>query len=81
VKLIGATAHYVTADLDEGPILEQGVHRQRIIMCGEIFFPSTPNISAKWYAGSCQVNGHQEAIVLRTIPTVAKLPYRWKIDT
>ena len=27
VKLIGATAHYVTADLDEGPIIEQGVQR------------------------------------------------------
>jgi formyltetrahydrofolate deformylase len=27
VKLIGATAHYVTADLDEGPILEQDVER------------------------------------------------------
>jgi len=27
VKLIGATAHYVTADLDEGPIIEQGVAR------------------------------------------------------
>ena len=27
VKLIGATAHYVTADLDEGPIIEQGVER------------------------------------------------------
>jgi len=25
VKVIGATAHYVTADLDEGPIIEQGV--------------------------------------------------------
>lgn len=25
VKLIGATAHYATADLDEGPIIEQGV--------------------------------------------------------
>jgi len=32
VKLIGATAHYVTEDLDEGPIIEQDVirvtHRQ-----------------------------------------------------
>lgn len=32
VKLVGATAHYVTADLDEGPIIEQVVaevdHRQ-----------------------------------------------------
>ena len=27
VKIIGATAHYVTTDLDEGPIIEQGVHR------------------------------------------------------
>jgi formyltetrahydrofolate deformylase len=27
VKLIGATAHYVTSDLDEGPIIEQGVER------------------------------------------------------
>jgi formyltetrahydrofolate deformylase len=34
VKLIGATAHYVTADLDEGPIIEQDVaridHRQSV---------------------------------------------------
>jgi len=27
VKLIGATAHYVTEDLDEGPIIEQDVRR------------------------------------------------------
>jgi formyltetrahydrofolate deformylase len=27
VKVIGATAHYVTADLDEGPIIEQDVTR------------------------------------------------------
>jgi formyltetrahydrofolate deformylase len=27
VKLIGATAHYVTEDLDAGPIIEQGVER------------------------------------------------------
>ena len=34
VKLIGATAHYVTEDLDEGPIIEQAVervtHRHRV---------------------------------------------------
>lgn len=34
VKLIGATAHYVTADLDQGPIIEQDVqrvdHRHRV---------------------------------------------------
>lgn len=27
VKLVGATAHYVTADLDQGPIIEQGIAR------------------------------------------------------
>ncbi len=27
VKLIGATAHFVTSDLDEGPIIEQNVVR------------------------------------------------------
>jgi formyltetrahydrofolate deformylase len=27
VKIIGATAHFVTADLDEGPIIEQDVER------------------------------------------------------
>jgi formyltetrahydrofolate deformylase len=27
VKLIGATAHYVTEDLDAGPIIEQGIER------------------------------------------------------
>jgi formyltetrahydrofolate deformylase len=34
VKMIGATSHYVTADLDEGPIIEQGTvrcaHRDRV---------------------------------------------------
>ena len=29
VKIIGATSHYVTADLDEGPIIEQDVERVR----------------------------------------------------
>ena len=27
VKLIGTTAHYLTSDLDEGPIIEQAVER------------------------------------------------------
>lgn len=34
VKLIGATAHYVTAELDQGPIIDQGVapvsHRDEV---------------------------------------------------
>jgi formyltetrahydrofolate deformylase len=35
VKLIGATAHYVTADLDEGPIIEQDVERATHAMTQE----------------------------------------------
>ena len=27
VKILGATAHYVTGELDEGPIIEQTVDR------------------------------------------------------
>ena len=37
VKLIGATAHYVTADLDEGPILEQDVERVDHTLSAEDF--------------------------------------------
>ena len=40
VKLIGATAHYVTAELDEGPIIEQDVirvsHRQPVPVLKEL---------------------------------------------
>ncbi len=35
VKLIGATAHYVTSDLDEGPIIEQAVERAMHDMSGD----------------------------------------------
>jgi formyltetrahydrofolate deformylase len=35
VKLVGATAHYVTADLDEGPIIEQEVARVNHSMSAE----------------------------------------------
>lgn len=37
VKLIGATAHYVTADLDEGPIIEQEVVRVHHTQSAEEF--------------------------------------------
>jgi len=37
VKLIGATAHYVTADLDEGPIIEQDVQRVDHTLSAEDF--------------------------------------------
>lgn len=37
VKLIGATSHYVTADLDEGPIIEQDTERVTHEMSAEEF--------------------------------------------
>jgi formyltetrahydrofolate deformylase len=37
VKLIGATAHYVTADLDEGPIIEQDTERVDHALSSEEF--------------------------------------------
>jgi formyltetrahydrofolate deformylase len=37
VKLIGATCHYVTADLDEGPIIEQDVERVDHALSAEDF--------------------------------------------
>ena len=37
VKLIGATSHYVTADLDEGPIIEQDVARIQPLAFAERF--------------------------------------------
>lgn len=37
VKLIGATAHYVTAELDEGPIIEQDVERVDHTLSAEDF--------------------------------------------
>jgi formyltetrahydrofolate deformylase len=37
VKVVGATAHYVTADLDEGPIIEQDTVRVSHGLSGEAF--------------------------------------------
>jgi formyltetrahydrofolate deformylase len=37
VKIIGATAHYVTADLDEGPIIEQDIERVDHSMTAQAF--------------------------------------------
>jgi formyltetrahydrofolate deformylase len=57
VKLIGATAHYVTADLDEGPIIEQAVHPVRHSMTPEDFVAAGRDVEAqvlaraiKWHA-------------------------------
>jgi formyltetrahydrofolate deformylase len=57
VKLIGATAHYVTDDLDEGPIIEQGVQRVQHSMTADDFVANGRDVEAvvlaravKWHA-------------------------------
>jgi formyltetrahydrofolate deformylase len=57
VKLIGATAHFATEDLDDGPIIEQAVERvdhtfdpQRLVDLGRDMEASVLNRAVKWYA-------------------------------
>lgn len=57
VKMIGATAHYVTTDLDEGPIIEQGVHRvnhaytaEQLVEAGRDVECSVLARAVKWHA-------------------------------
>jgi formyltetrahydrofolate deformylase len=57
VKLIGATAHFVTADLDEGPIIEQNVVRvdhahtvQQLVAIGQDEESRTLTQAVKWFA-------------------------------
>jgi formyltetrahydrofolate deformylase len=57
VKLIGATAHYVTSDLDEGPIIEQAVERVGHNLSAEDYIAVGRDVEAlvlaravKWHA-------------------------------
>ncbi|MHA7985656.1 formyltetrahydrofolate deformylase [Rathayibacter sp. CAU 1779] len=59
VKLIGATAHFVTSDLDEGPIIEQNVvrvdHSQspaQLVATGQDEESRTLRQAVKWFAES-----------------------------
>ena len=70
VKLIGATAHYVTADLDEGPIIEQDVERishqdspESLIRKGKEIEKSVLAKAISWHlAGRVIVNGHKTVV-------------------
>ena len=57
VKLIGATAHFATADLDEGPIIEQNVVRvehsdskKRLVSIGQDVESKTLTQAVRWFA-------------------------------
>jgi formyltetrahydrofolate deformylase len=57
VKLIGATAHFVTSDLDEGPIIEQNVVRvdhtrtpEQLIAIGQDEESRTLSTAVQWFS-------------------------------
>jgi formyltetrahydrofolate deformylase len=57
VKLIGATAHFVTSDLDEGPIIEQNVvrvehgdTRNNLVAIGQDIESKTLSQAVRWFA-------------------------------
>ncbi|MEJ7628101.1 MAG: formyltetrahydrofolate deformylase [Nocardioidaceae bacterium] len=62
VKLIGATAHYVTGDLDEGPIIEQDVARVDHTMTPEELVTTGREVESR--ALSQAVRWHSEQRVL-----------------
>ena len=70
VKLVGATAHYVTADLDEGPIIEQDVvrvdHRMRpedLVRAGEECESRVLARAVKWHSESRVVLNGDRTVV------------------
>ena len=66
VKLIGATAHYVTADLDEGPIIDQGVLRVDHRMTAADLARAGRDVESQTLSRAVQL--HAESRVLRNGP-------------
>jgi formyltetrahydrofolate deformylase len=73
VKIIGATAHYVTGDLDEGPIIEQGVERvdhtmipEDLIEIGHDLESVVLNRAVRWHAEHRVFAAGNRTIVLRS---------------
>ena len=72
VKLIGATAHYVTADLDEGPIIEQAVERishanqpEDLVELGRDIEAIVLNRAVKWYSEDRVMLNGKRTVVFR----------------
>ena len=72
VKLIGATAHYVTTDLDEGPIIEQEVARvdhnmapEELVTIGADLESVVLNRAVKWHAERRVFPNVNKTVVLR----------------
>jgi len=63
VKLIGATAHYVTGELDEGPIIEQSVERVTHAMSGDDLAAVGRDIESKVLARAVQWHAEHRILV------------------
>lgn len=70
VKQVGATAHYVTADLDEGPIIEQdvlrvdhGYTREALVSAGQDVEAQVLSRAVRWHSQSrVLLNGHRTVV-------------------
>ncbi|NUT52401.1 MAG: formyltetrahydrofolate deformylase [Saccharothrix sp.] len=72
VKLVGATAHYVTADLDEGPIIEQDVVRvdhnydqDQLVTAGRDVEAQVLSRAVRWHAQSRVLLNGERTVVFR----------------
>jgi len=72
VKLIGATAHFVTSDLDEGPIIEQNVVRvdhsrspEELVAIGQDEESRTLTQAVKWFAEDRILRDGQRTIIFK----------------
>jgi formyltetrahydrofolate deformylase len=63
VKLIGATAHYVTADLDEGPIIEQETERVSHSMSAEDFVAAGRDIESRVLSRAVKLHLEQRVLL------------------
>jgi len=63
VKLIGATAHYVTADLDEGPIIEQSVQRVNHTMTPDKLIAIGRDVEAQTLARAVKLHAEHRAFL------------------
>jgi formyltetrahydrofolate deformylase len=70
VKLIGATAHYVTGDLDEGPIIEQDITRvdhtlspSQLVTAGADVEAQVLSRAVRWHSQTrVLLNGHRTVV-------------------
>ncbi|SHM86646.1 formyltetrahydrofolate deformylase [Roseibium suaedae] len=64
VKMIGATAHYVTADLDEGPIIEQDAERVSHSMSAQDFVARGRDIESRVLARAVKYHMENRVIIV-----------------